>query len=957
MAVNQSGKSSVGQGRVPFGTTSDQPLHNCEVLLVPWPSFHSFIHPSIPPSSRARGRVYMFVWAGGSKVMATEKCSEPPHSASTLSKDLAKSFRVFERNRKMLQTNVKETVAYFAELQHCDQHEAAQSSLATFPQHELEYLNAVATHSPCLVLASSLLHVQLCLLEAVLGENPLSWDGVDDHERKCPVHWRSCKLRHAVSRRSSLVLPGQYELVQAAQISPCQGQGASIAALRLPDTNTDAALQQAELELALPHPLLKEVSVLLAPSFSVQSLGSLLEDCRRSHIPLLVYAIDGAVLSENDIRILQELGSKTSDPVFFLCLDGNSTTPCADQLEMNRIDTKDQIMNRLHSQLIDLGFIEENERSSTGPGMKPQASVTWQASQLALFVRQFLQAHLVEATGVVSGVHARGLDLFISHAFDMARDLQITPRRLEYAQAKEAELYQSLLEIASQKQEEIRDMIVLTMERMRSEMLQAAAEMELTDIAAMNGDCLRARDVQSYSRKIQDMVLARLKQAVAKQLISSVDYLRESFVGTLARCLESLERSGGEPAVEHPASAHLRQILNAAYHVEVTFHSGSSAAFLLWEQIKKLWQSLTWNAPPALTPEWKRKVAQDTIESLNASKLARNICSQFQTRVNYAHEAFATSLHQLEMKHSGRLERTEGMWMKVRKDHAPRLACLSLESRSLRDLLLHGMPRLGHELGRGQYGVVYACDSWAGHATCALKSVIPPDEKHWNDLALEFHYTRSLPRHDRLVALHGSVIDHTYGGGTNIAVLLIMERLHRDLYTAIKTGMLLSARLQVALDVVEGLRFLHGQGLVHRDIKLKNVLLDKTNRAKITDLGFCKPEAMMSGSIVGTPIHMAPELFTGKYDNSVDVYAFGILFWYICAGSVRLPEAFEKCGTKDQLWNNVRKGTRPERLASFDDECWRLMEVCWNGEPSLRPLLGIVEPQLLSIAERLCSIT
>lgn len=113
--------------------------------------------------------------------------------------------------------------------------------------------------------------------------------------------------------------------------------------------------------------------------------------------------------------------------------------------------------------------------------------------------------------------------------------------------------------------------------------------------------------------------------------------------------------------------------------------------------------------------------------------------------------------------------------------------------------------------------------------------------------------------------------------------------------------------------------------------------LDKQNRAKITDLGFCKPEAMMSGSIVGTPIHMAPELFTGtprcvtgvwlffsalsqrryskanvsltgKYDNSVDVYAFGILFWYLCAGSVKLPEAFEKCSSKDQLWNNVKKG-------------------------------------------------
>ncbi|KAJ8370548.1 hypothetical protein SKAU_G00105760 [Synaphobranchus kaupii] len=139
-------------------------------------------------------------------------------------------------------------------------------------------------------------------------------------------------------------------------------------------------------------------------------------------------------------------------------------------------------------------------------------------------------------------------------------------------------------------------------------------------------------------------------------------------------------------------------------------------------------------------------------------------------------------------------------------------------------------------------------------------------------------------------------------------------------------------------EILCGLQFLHTKGIIYRDLKLDNVMLDHSGHIKIADFGMCKENVFgenRATTFCGTPDYIAPEILLGqKYSFSVDWWSFGVLLYEMLIGQSPFHGDDE-----DELFESIRMDT-PHYPRWITKESKDLLEKLFERDSTRR--LGVI---------------
>jgi eukaryotic-like serine/threonine-protein kinase len=245
------------------------------------------------------------------------------------------------------------------------------------------------------------------------------------------------------------------------------------------------------------------------------------------------------------------------------------------------------------------------------------------------------------------------------------------------------------------------------------------------------------------------------------------------------------------------------------------------------------------------------------------------------------------------------------------------------EIRAVAERALAANYELDNELGRGGMGIVYRAKDRRLKRLVAIK-LLPPELAFRSEIKTRFlreAETAAQLSHPNIVPIYS--VDERDGLVYFVMALVEGPTLARRMY---EDGQLPIEQVRRALrEVADALAYAHGRGVIHRDIKPDNILLDReSGRAMVTDFGIARAiqegadsRLTATGVAIGTPAYMSPEQAAGdrEIDGRTDLYALGVVAYQMLTG--RLP--FQASSTASMLMKHITE--RPAPVAQLRTDC------------------------------------
>ncbi|KAF0687236.1 Aste57867_20998 [Aphanomyces stellatus] len=270
---------------------------------------------------------------------------------------------------------------------------------------------------------------------------------------------------------------------------------------------------------------------------------------------------------------------------------------------------------------------------------------------------------------------------------------------------------------------------------------------------------------------------------------------------------------------------------------------------------------------------------------------------------------------------------------------SPDASCLHLQENVVRV----------REVGRGASGIVYKAVHLPTLKVVAIKEIPVYGTNQRRQMVRELHalYSNLVPLDENKTSPGGVRLPSPYIVSFYDAyvdkhkncISLVMEYMGvGSLQDVVLKGGCPSEQLvaHIATSVLRGLKHIHGNKMVHRDIKPHNLLMNHQGEIKISDFGLARTlndNATQTKTFVGTLLYMAPERIAGNdYAYPADIWSFGLVLVSIALGRYPLPTQDGFFGLVDSVANEGLLKL-PEQ---FSEECRDFMDKCLAIEPEDR---------------------